>query len=191
MYKKTLRTVFAGIFAGGIISAALAAGIAVGQKLEINVNPDKIAEETTALWAKYGGWCAIKDWHPAVANCEESAEGDIKFRTLTLKDGGIIKEKLVDSGTTSYRYEIIESPLPVKNYTAQFAVTPDDDDLDEVNIVWAATFDAADGKEDDEARKVITGIFKDGIASLKEKTTAGAPAPAEPAAAPAPAPESK
>lgn len=164
-----IRTLLTGAVLGAAASAALAAGIAIGKKLEIKVNPDKIAEETTALWAKYGGWCAIKDWHPAVANCEESAEGDVKFRTLTLKDGGKIKEKLVDTGTTSYRYEIVESPLPVKNYTAQLAVTPDDDDLDEVNISWAATFDA-EGKPDDEARKIIVGIFEDGIASLKTLT---------------------
>ena len=46
---------------------------------------------------------------------------------------------------------------------------PDDDAEDEVNVVWAATYDAADGKEDKDARGTIDGIFKDGIASLKEK----------------------
>jgi len=104
-----------------------------------------------------------------VKSCEESKEGDTEFRTLTLQDGGVIKEKLVDRRGTSYQYEIVESPLPVKNYTAQFSVTPDDDDLDEVNIVWAATYDAADGKEDKEARSTIDGIFKDGIESIKGK----------------------
>ena len=96
-------------------------------------------------------------------------EGDVEYRTLTLQDGGKIKEKLLEKSGASYRYEIIESPLPVKNYEAQFTVTPDDDDLDEVNIVWAATYDAADGKEDAEARKTIDGIFKDGIESIKGK----------------------
>ena len=57
----------------------------------------------------------------------------------------------------------------MKNYEAAFSVTPDDDDLDEVNIVWAATYDAADGKDDKEARKTIDGIFKDGIASIQAK----------------------
>ena len=35
--------------------------------------------------------------------------------------------------------------------------------------MWAATYDAADGKDDKEARKTIDGIFKDGIASIKGK----------------------
>lgn len=146
-----------------------AASIASGKKLEVHVDEAKVDAEKKALWDRFGGWCAIAEWHPAIKTCVESKEGDAEFRTLTLQDGGTIKEKLLDKTGASYRYAIIESPLPVKNYEAQFSVTPDDDDLDEVNIVWAATYDAADGKQDGEARKTIDGIFKDGIESIKAK----------------------
>lgn len=148
---------------------AKAASIASGKKLEVHVDEAKVEDEKKALWAQFGGWCAIAEWHPAIKTCEESKEGDVEYRTLTLQDGGKIKEKLLDRGPASYRYEIIESPLPVKNYEAQFSVTPDDDDLDEVNVVWAATYDPADGKEAADARKTIDGIFKDGIGSIKAK----------------------
>jgi hypothetical protein len=147
--------------------AATAASLTSGKKLEVNVDPAKVAEETAALWDRFGGWCAIAEWHPAVKSCEESKEGDDTYRTLTLQDGATIKEKLLDRSGVSYRYAIVESPLPVKNYEAQFSVVPDDDDEDEVNVVWAATYDAADGKDDAEARKTIDGIFKDGIASIE------------------------
>ncbi len=152
-----------------LAGGAKAASLTSGKKLEIHVDEAKVEDEKKALWGQFGGWCAIAEWHPVIKSCEESKEGDTEFRTLTLQDGGKIKEKLVDRGPASYRYEIVESPLPVKNYEAQFTVTPDDDDLDEVNIVWAATYDAADGKEDAEARKTIDGIFKDGIESIKSK----------------------
>lgn len=158
----------AGGLAAGAVSAS-AASLVSAKKLEINVDESKTEAERKALWEKVGGWCAIKDWHPSVANCEESKEGEDTYRTLTLKDGGKIKEKLVDTGATSYRYVITESPLPVKNYEAQFSVTPDDDDLDEINVGWSATYDPADGKDDKEARKTIDGIFKDGIESIKAK----------------------
>ncbi len=149
--------------------SAHAASIASGKKLEVHADPDKIDAEKNDLWAKFGGWCAIAEWHPAIKSCEATKEGDTEFRTLTLQDGGKIKEKLLETNGTSYRYAIIESPLPVKNYEAAFSVTPDDDDLDEVNVVWAATYDPADGKDDKEARKTIDGIFKDGIESIKTK----------------------
>jgi Polyketide cyclase / dehydrase and lipid transport len=149
-------------------SSAEAASLTSGKKLEVNVDPKKVPEETAALWERFGGWCAIADWHPAIKSCKETKEGDDTFRVLTLQDGGTIKEKLLDRSGVSYRYAIVESPLPVKNYEAQFSVVPDDDDEDEVNVVWAATYDAADGKDDKEARTTIDGIFKDGIASIQK-----------------------
>ena len=152
---------------------AVAGSLAVGKKIEINVDAKKMNDERAALWTRFGGWCAIKDWHPAIAACEESKEGDVQFRTLTLKDGGKIKEKLLDQKDNFYRYAIVESPLPVKNYEAQFALTPDDDDEDEINFAWSAVFDAADGKTDKDARDVIAGIFKDGLDSIKAKVKAG------------------
>jgi hypothetical protein len=153
--------------AGG--SAADAASLASGKKLEVKVDPKKVGEESKALWDRFGGWCAIAEWHPAVKSCTEGKEGDDTYRTLTLGDGGKIKEKLISKGNLTYRYAIVESPLPVKNYEAQFSIVPDDDDVDEVNIVWAATYDAADGKNEKDARSLVDGSFKDGIASIKAK----------------------
>ncbi|WP_333795326.1 SRPBCC family protein [Hyphomicrobium sp.] len=161
------------MLAGGALIAgagvASAASLVSAKKLEINVDETKTEQERVALWEKIGGWCAIEQWHPAVTKCEESKEGDDTFRTLTLQDGGKIKERLADTGTTSYRYEIVESPLPVKNYEAQFSVTPDDDDLDEINVSWSATYDPTDGTDAKDARKVIDGIFKDGMDSIEAK----------------------
>jgi Polyketide cyclase / dehydrase and lipid transport len=151
----------------GLATIADAASLAVGKKLELKVNPKKMNEERKRLWEKFGGWCALRDWHPAVASCEESTEGDTKFRVITLKDGGKIKEKLLDVKPNFYRYEILESPFPVKNYQAQFALTPDDDDEDEINFAWSAVFDPADGKTDKEARDAITGVFKAGLDNIK------------------------
>ena len=39
-----------------------------------------------AVWEFAGGFCAIKDWHPLIADCQETKEGDVTYRTLTLKD---------------------------------------------------------------------------------------------------------
>jgi hypothetical protein len=37
------------------------------------------------IWEHARGFCAIKTWHPAVAECVEEKGGDAVFRTLTLK----------------------------------------------------------------------------------------------------------
>jgi Polyketide cyclase / dehydrase and lipid transport len=158
---------FVAIFALSI--PAYAASLAVGKKAEIKVDGKKMADERARLWKTFGGWCAIKTWHPAIADCVESKEGDSQFRTLTLKDGGKIKEKLTEQKDFAYKYQIVESPLPVKNYEAQFALTPDDDDEDEINFAWSAVFDA-EGKPDKESRATIDGIFKAGLDNIKTQT---------------------
>jgi hypothetical protein len=149
--------------------AAQAASLAVGKKVEVNVDPSKMDQEKAELWKRFGGFCSIKDWHPGVANCEESKEGENTIRTLTLKDGGVIKEKLIENVEGRYKYAIISGPWPVKNYEAQFALTPDDDDEDEVNIAWSAVFDA-DGKPDKEARALVDGVIKAGMDNIKAMT---------------------
>ncbi|WP_246274447.1 SRPBCC family protein [Hyphomicrobium sulfonivorans] len=152
-------------FAGG----AQAHHLSSKEDVEVKVDKNKSAEELKALWDQFGGWCAIADWHPAVKTCEEIKEGDDVFRKLTLQDGGVIKEKLIEKGDSTYTYAITESPLPVKNYQAQFSIVPDNDDADEVKILWTAKYDAADGKKDGDATDTIDGIFKDGLKSIKEK----------------------
>ncbi len=120
-----------------------------------------------AVWEFAGGFCAIKDWHPLIADCQETKEGDVTFRTLTLKDGGKIKEKLLEFDDTSYSYEIVESPLPVKNYKAKLSVE-DGNHENRTMVEWSADFEA-NGASDDEATKKIKDIFDGGLKGIKHK----------------------
>ena len=91
------------------------------------------------------------------------------------KDGGTIKEKLTDKDDLSYSYEIVESPLPVKNYKAKFWVEPDDEP-ERTAVYWEAEFDA-NGASDDEATKKVLDILVAGMKGIKkialEKTPGG------------------
>lgn len=160
-----------------MMKLALAAGLAVvigsGSAYAITVKKRIEAPGQPAdVWVVAGeAFCTIKTWHPAVAECEETKEGDVTFRTLTLKDGGKIKEKLTGTEDMSYSYEIIESPLPVKNYSSKLWVEADDEE-DRSVIYWQSEFDAADGKSDEEAKKVMTGILGDGVKGIKKNALA-------------------
>lgn len=151
--KALNRLVAVAAFAA--LGSASAGAVEVRQVVEIKAAPADV-------WAKVGGWCAIKDWHPAIAACDASKTG---YRTLTLKDGGKIVEKLTKTGKNSYSYAIMEGPLPVKNYTAFFAAKPDS--LGTTDLTWIAKFDAK-GKSDTEAAAVITGIFEAGLKNIKD-----------------------
>ena len=159
MMKLALATGFALLIGSGSASA-----ITVKKRIEAPGLPPEV-------WAIAGAFCQIKDWHPAVAECEETKEGDVTFRTLTLKDGTKIKEKLTGTEDLAYTYEIIESPLPVKNYSSKLWVE-EDDEPDRSVIYWQSEFEPADGASEDDAKKVITGILGDGVKGIKKNALA-------------------
>jgi len=143
-----------------VISSGSAFAITVKKRIEAPGLPPEV-------WAVVGEFCAIEKWHPAVAKCEETKEGDVTYRTLTLKDGGKIKEKLTGTEEVGYTYEIVESPLPVKNYKSKLWLELDDEPNRSV-IFWQSDFDPADGKTEEEAKKVITGVLADGVKGIKK-----------------------
>jgi hypothetical protein len=139
-----------------VAAIALFAGPATA--LEV-ISSAVVSGKPDQVWQKIGAFCAIKDWHPAIAKCEETEESGVIHRTLTTKDGAKIKEKLVGKTDTSYTYDIIESPLPVQNYRARIGVSAD---ADKTRVDWKSTFDAK-GSSDAEAKKVIGDIYKAGL----------------------------
>jgi hypothetical protein len=149
---------------GSIIAAAgLALALSIAPAHAIEVHKTGMAKGVVAdVWGKIGGFCAINDWHPAVESCVESHENGETFRTLTLPDGGMIKERLIEQTDTSYTYEIVESPLPVENYRSTFRVM---DHGEEAMVEWQGSFDAK-GVSDDEAEDVISGIYQAGLEQI-------------------------
>ncbi len=106
------------------------------------------------IWSRIGSFNALPDWHPAVERSELEDGGTI--RRLHLVGGGEIVEKLEASEDgKSYTYSIVESPLPVMNYTSTLRVTEGADGKAEVE--WSSNFDPVGSPE--EAAEVIQGIY--------------------------------
>lgn len=143
------------------VTANSAFAVEVKSKKKVDGAPVKV-------WEKIGDFCAIKDWHPAVAKCVESKDGGVVRRVLTLGDGAVIKERLVNKTAMSYTY-VIESPgpLPVANYISTFSITADDDDDDEAKVRWVGFFDAK-GASDKDAAKAIQGVYDGGLDAIDD-----------------------
>ncbi|HML27862.1 MAG TPA: SRPBCC family protein [Hyphomicrobium sp.] len=156
--------VITGVFSAA--DSASAATLSSRETIAIKADPKAVNEDAKVLWERFGNFCEIAEWHPAVRSCTEGKESGVVYRTLSLEDGGKIKEKLLGLGASGYRYAIVESPLPVKNYEAEFVVTPDKDG---VTIVWSASYAASDGKSDNDARSAVDSVLRAGIASIKSK----------------------
>ncbi len=125
-----------------------------------------ISMDAKTAWAKIGDFCGITNWHPAVVKCDLSEKKGALYRTLTLGGGATILERLemLDRSGLTYTYSIIESPLPIKNYKSTFTIQPNGE---KANVVWSSNFDSK-GASDEEATKVVTGIYEAGLKKIAE-----------------------
>ena len=130
----------------------------VSVKTQLAVPADKV-------WDMVGHFNALPDWHPAVENSTLEENG--KIRRLSLVGGGSIVERLekTDDSAQVYRYSIVESPLPVANYSAELRVQSNQDGTSTVE--WSSDFNPA-GASAEEAAKVIRGIYEAGFENLKK-----------------------
>jgi hypothetical protein len=131
------------------------------------------------VWAYARDFNGHHDWHPIIA--ESHIEGGKPsdqvgaIRNFKLADGGHLRESLLSFSELdrSFTYDIIVSPLPVKNYIATFTCKP----VTEGNktfVEWTANFDTLPEDEADLQERVGRNTFAAGIAALAKKL--GAPA---------------
>ncbi len=138
---------------------APAFAVEVSREVEVNA-------PAAEVWDTVGPFCSISDWYPGLDSCTEEMVDGAKHRKLIGSDGAEFLEKYVEAESgMAYGYEIIESPLPVKDYKATFEVRETGDTS---TIVWSSTF-TADGASDDEAEEMLGGIYQTGLDALKDK----------------------
>ena len=134
--------------------------LSVEKTLIVNATAQKV-------WAFAGKWTGIDNLAPAVITNILSNGSEIgSFRILKLKDGGVIKEVMVDKSSTSYSYIIKKSPLPLSNYKSTIGVKDLGDGTSE--FTWKSSF-MADGVSDADAIKIITELYEGGLEVLKNK----------------------
>lgn len=134
--------------------------------LAVDVKTEAVIEGPVGdVWSKIGGWCSIKEWHPAFVGCDEMRKGENLHRVLTLGDGAQIFEKLTGENENSYTYVIEKSPLPLENYKSTISVSAEGDD--KTKVTWVSTFDAK-GKPDAEVAAMIKGVYDAGLQALQK-----------------------
>ena len=145
----------AGAAAISLVIAVPAFALESNVSMTSSMSPD-------ALWQKVGDFCGVGTWHPAIENCELNDGG--KMRTISLKGGGTIVERMQsrDDAKHSYTYSIVSGPLPVTNYLSTIAVLPDPKGS---KVTWMGQYDAK-GASDADAKKAIDGVYESGEKGL-------------------------
>lgn len=120
------------------------------------------------VWDMIGSFNALPNWHPIVerSEVEEDKTNRTTIRKLHLLGGGAVVEKLteMDDNEKVYSYEILESPLPVKGYKATIRVREDGNGSE---VEWSSDFEA-EGASNDDAVKIIQGIYDVGFENLRK-----------------------
>lgn len=150
-------------------------------------SPQKVVKEVVIKAEPATVWAVVKDfggmhkWHPAVAGTkvedrkDNESEATLQHRTLSLKDGGNVVEKLreVNDADMKIDYKMVEGTIPVSNYRAVMQVKAGPG-AGEATLVWTGRFynkansmEAKPGEDNPTANAAINGIYDAGLASIK------------------------
>lgn len=117
-----------------------------------------------ALWDLIGDFGNTSKWSGSPPEtCVQTGEGIGALRTLTMRDGQKIVDRLDAYGARTYSYSIVTSPLPVATYHATMAVTPIDDAS--CTFVWSGEFEPV-GISDEQAVAFFTRVYHSGIGMM-------------------------
>lgn len=145
--------------------------------------PQKVEKSIVIKAAPAKVWATVKDfgnmqaWHPAIASTKLEKKGTEIHRTLTLKSGGEIHEKLrsADDKEMKLKYEITGGVAPVADYNSYMMVTAGPG-AGESTVTWVGRFyrtyklnpPIPAGQDDETAFNFITGVYDSGLANLKK-----------------------
>jgi polyketide cyclase/dehydrase/lipid transport protein len=133
--------------------------VSLTRSVEVNASAAEV-------WAKIGGFCAIKDWHPAIGSCKEDGKSP-PTRTLVTKDGSATFVELQTGRSAKkrfYSYTFTSAPIPVTHYSSTIKVTAKGKDAS--TVTWSGEY-VPDGGMEKAATDALTGIYESGLAEIK------------------------
>ena len=137
------------------------------EKISVSMSTELNASAAD-VWKVVGDFGGI-DFLSAVASVSVEGEGIGAARTLTLagEEGGEITESLdaLDNEGMSLTYSILESPLPIDNYTATMTVSESEEG--KAAFTWSSDFTAKD-VSDEEAKAFVEGFYNGGFEDLQK-----------------------
>lgn len=115
------------------------------------------------VWRLLGDFDALPQWLPAITASQLSDAGAL--RTLHTADGEVIVERLLSHSDAerTYRYALLQGPLPVRDYEATLQVGEAADGGCVVR--WWSDF-TADGASAEHAIELLETLYRAGLGNL-------------------------
>jgi hypothetical protein len=123
------------------------------------------------LWNLVSDFNNVAQWHPDVAESRlESGSGREAgaVRTVRLRNGMSIREQLVAISVEdhSYKYRVIESPLPMRDHESIVRFTSIN--ASQTRVTWTARFRVLEGDAKAFGDAVKAGVLDVGIDGLRQ-----------------------
>ena len=168
-----MKKIIIGIFLTFVSFSVFAHGPSpqkVEKSITINASPDKV-------WAIVKDFGSFQKWEPLVTDIKLEKKGEDTLRTLTLKSGGKVIERLkgIDEEAMKLKYEIVEGSVPVADYNS-FIVVTKGSNPNESNVTWVGRFyrvyklnpPIPAWQDDESALKAVNEIYDAGLPALKK-----------------------
>jgi hypothetical protein len=81
---------------------------------------------------------------------------------VTLSDGGLLLERLIETGPHHYTYEIVDGPLPLTDHRATLSCVAEEGGC---HVFWSAVFEPTDPSTDE----IVSGFYEMGLRALRER----------------------
>lgn len=133
-----------------------------------------IAADVVQVWGVVRDFGKLADWHPGIVTSVieggQAADSVGCMRALTLADGGVVRERLLDldDRTRSFTYNFVGSPFPVRRYESTLTLTPVTD-TGHTFAQWSADFDADGDVEKELLTTFGQDVFGTGLRALRNR----------------------
>lgn len=127
---------------------------------------ERVEASADRVWELFRDFGGIQRFTSGFEKVEVSGSGIGAVRTITLPGGAALQERLeaFDDRGRKLQYAIVGGPIPVASYLATIEVK---DEGKACRIDWSSHFEPK-GIGDDQARAMIEGVYKAGIAGVKK-----------------------
>jgi mxaD protein len=143
----------------------------VTETVEIKAPVDKV-------WATVKDFDSLNKWHPGFSSDQlisgtNNTVGAV--RKLTITNGPVFTEKLLafDDANHSFRYMIVDSPLPITHYASSLSVRPGPGGV--TRVTWRGRFERKntsdnppEAESDAGVLKLVSGVYRGGLDNLKK-----------------------
>jgi carbon monoxide dehydrogenase subunit G len=127
---------------------------------------ERVEASADRVWDLFRDFGGIQRFSSGFEKVEVTGSGIGAVRTITLPGGAALQERLeaFDDRGRKLQYAIVGGPIPVSNYLATIEVK---DEGKACRIDWSSHFEPK-GISEDQARAMIEGVYKGGIAGVKK-----------------------